>query len=460
MKKYLHLLFVALFATLFCAPLAVNAQTSSEKTATMEKIKEQAHSDIEREKMGEEQGYKSPFLDTLMQEAEKEGMTIEDYYTLFLVEKYKSEGYTIIDEQAEKEKFASLPESMPSDLNAHFKAKGLKLYRMTRNSYWHFTVNANETAADISNKLEIPVDSLLPLTVTFVRDYYQAKGGLRSTEQNEEAKLTQFLTPPYPTYKVATGFDGGELYFPSDRTVKVSPSPKYNDNITFVSNLKTYEGSYKYEWDYNVNHNYTGKAKYTYIENWDGSRIYEGKFEFVYDLNKTTGYPYELDFVKISGQFKDNKMAGHWEFYRKSSDNIVTSITMDFDKNGLLNGEVHYPGVFDALFSHGILVYVNWKEDWNGYSTEGEFYDERPIGEWTLRTNEKLLRELGKSGERPTTTTYDRSGKFIKSGYRDNSTGDWHDSYNRFPDEIPERISRIVNKYLLRDTPEYNPLKH
>lgn len=460
MKKYLHLLFVALFVTIFCSPQEVTAQTSSEKTITLKEIKEQMNREISRERDGEAQGHKSVILAVLAEQAEKKGMTIEDYYTLFLTEKYKFEGYTIVDEQAEKEKFASLPETMPSDLNAHLKAKGLKLYRITKNSYWYYHIDGKTTAIDISTDLEIPVDSLLPLAVIEVRDSYQTKGRLRSTEWNEEANLTKFLTHPYPTFKKATGYDGGALYFPSDRTVKISPSPKYNEGITFVSNLKTYEGSYKYAWDYNVNHNYTGKAKYTYIENWDGSRIYEGKFEFVYDLNKTTGYPYELDFVKISGQFKDNIMAGHWEFHRKSSDNIVTSITMDFDKNGLLNGEVHYPGVFDALFSHGILVYANWKEDWNGYSTEGEFYDERPIGEWVLRTNEKLLRKLGRSGERPTTTTYDRSGRFIKSGYRDDATGDWHDTHNRFPDEIPERISRIVNKYLLRDTPEYNPLKH
>lgn len=459
MKKYLSLLFVALFAVLFYPPSEANAQSSSEKNITLAKIKEQMNFEISRERDGEAQGHKSVILAVLAEQAEKKGMTIEDYYTLFLVEKYKSEGYTIIDEQAEKEKFASLTETMPSDLNAHFKAKGLKLYRITKNSYWYYHIDANTTAIDVSNKLEIPVDSLLPLAVINVRDYNQAKGGLRSTEWNEEAELTKFLTPPYPTFKKATGYDGGALYFPSDKTVKVSPSPKYNEDITFANNLKTYEGNYKYAWDYNVNHNYPGRAKYTYLDNWDGSRIYEGKFEFVYDLNKKVGYPYELDVVKISGQFKNNKMVGHWEFYRKSSENIVTSITMDFDENGKLNGEVKMPKRFAARFSHGRLVYVIWMLEHYGdlgftgpsYSTMGRFTDfERPKGDWELRMN----------GEITLTAKYDNDGYFVKCGYRDNSTGDWHESTSHFPEEIPNRIARFVNDFMMRDTPQYNPIRH
>lgn len=459
MKKYLHLLFMAFFVALTHAPFETIAQSVPQKTITIGKIKEQMNFEISREKEGEAKGQKSALLDAIAHAAEKNGKTLEAYYTDQLIHRYQAEGYTIIDEQAENEKFASLPESMPSDLNAHFKAKGLKLYRMTRNSYWHLTVNANETATDISNKLGIPVDSLLPLTVTFVRDYYQDKGGLRSTEQNEETKLTRFLTPPYPTYKKATGFDGGALYFPSDRSVKVSSSPQYNDDITFATNLKTYEGNYKYAWDYNVNHNYPGRAKYTYLENLDGSRIYEGKFEFVYDLNKKVGYPYELDVVKINGQFKDNKMVGHWEFYRKSSDNTVTSITMDFDENGKLNGEVEMPKRFKALFSHGRLKYVVWMLEQygmggfygNSYSTMGHFTDfERPKGDWELRMK----------GEKTLTAKYDNDGYFVRCGYRDNSTGDWHESTSHFPEEIPDRIARFVNDYMMRDTPQYNPIKH
>lgn len=459
MKKYLHLLLAALIATLFNAPLDVLAQTSSKKTITAEQIKEQVKSDITRAKVDKQYGHKSDFLDTLTKHSAEKGMTVEELWTLVLTEEYKAKGYTVVDEQTEKDKFASLSETMPSDLNAHLKAKGLKQYRMTRNSYWRYQVEANETAVDVSNELGIPIDSLLPLTVTFVRDYNQAQGGLRSTEWNRESQLTKFLTPPYPSYKQATGFDGGELYFPSNRTLTISPSPSYNEDITFADNLKTYEGSYKYAWDYNVNHNYQGKAKYTYLENRDGSRNYEGKFEFVYDLNKKEGYAYEFDVVKINGQFKNNKMVGHWDFYRKNSDNIVTSITLDFDENGKLNGEVEMPKRFKALFSHGRLVYVIWMLENYGnlgfsgpsYSTTGYFTDfERPKGDW----------KLSMKGEKTLTAQYDNDGYFVKCGYRDNSTGDWHESTSHFPEEIPNRIARFVNDYMMRDTPQYNPKRN
>ena len=433
------------------------AQSNEEKSITVGKIREQARAEISRER--EAQGQKSVILDIVSRDAEKKNMTIEGYYTLILTEKYKSEGYTIIDEQAQQNKNANLPISMPSDLNAHLKSKGLKLYRITRNSYWHYHINANETALDISNTLEIPVDSLLPLAIINVRDYN--KGEFRSTEWKEEAQLRKFLSPPYETFKKATGYDGGAIYLPYDRTIKIEAASPYNENITFADNLKTYSGNYKYAWDYNINHNYPGKATYTYLENSDGSRTYEGNFSFIYDLNKKEGYAYEFDVVKINGQFKNNKQVGHWEFYRKNSEDIVTSISMDFDENGKLNGEVDMPKMFKAKFSHGRLVYVIWMEDWNGYSTSGYFTDdERPKGEWKLSTNEKLQRRLGKSGEKPTITKYDSSGCFITSGYRDDSTGDWHDKHNRFPDEITERIAKIVNEYLMRDTPLYQPIRH
>lgn len=441
-------------------PFNATAQSNKETSITLSKIREQANSEINREKEGEAvYGQKSVILDVMAKGATEKGMTVEEYYIFFLTEKYKSEGYTIVDEQAEEEKVANLPTLMPSDLNAHLKSKGLKLYRVTNNSYWLYRINANETALDVSNTLEIPIDSLLPLTLIEVYDYN--KGELRSNAWKEEEHLRKFLSPPYETYKRVTGFDGGDIFFPYDRNFKTEAPRPYNENITFANNLKTYSGNYKYEWDYNVNHNYSGKATYTYLENWDGSRTFEGNFSFVYDLNKKEGFPYEMDVVKINGQFKNNKQVGHWEFYRKSSDGVVTSITMDFDENGKLNGEAEMPQIFKAKFSHGKLVYVIWMEDWNGYSTRGYFTDdERPKGEWKLSTNEKLQRRLGKSGEKPTITKYDSSGCFIKSGYRDESTGDWHDTHNRFPDEIPEKIARVVNEYLMRDTPPYQPIRH
>lgn len=441
-------------------PFNATAQSNQETTITLSKIREQANSEINREKQGETaNGQKSVILDVMSKAATEKGMAMEEYYIFFLTEKYKSEGYTIVDEQAEEEKFANLPISMPSDLNAHLKSKGLKAVRMTRNTYWYYQVEANETAVDVCNALEIPIDSLLTLTTTFVRDYYQAKGGFRSKEWKEEEELKKFFTSPYPTYKDVTGSHGGHIYIPTDKTIKVNPSRPYNDKISFADNLKTYSGNYKYAWDYNVNHNYPGKATYTYLENWDGSRTFEGDFSFVYDLKKKEGYSYEFDIVKINGQFKNNKQVGHWEFYRKNCDGVVTSITMDFDENGKLNGEVTVPKTFKALFSHGRLIYVSW---WiqqysnqigygSSYSTEGKFTDdERPKGEWELRMN----------GEKTITTKYDSSGCYIKSGYRDNSTGDWHEKSNHFPEEIPSRVARYVNNYLMRDTPQYQPVRH
>lgn len=443
-------------------PFNATAQSNKDTTITLSKIREQANSEINREKEGETiYGQKSVILDVMANAAKEKGMTVGEYYVYFLTEKYKSEGYTIVDEQEEEEKFSNLPAIMPSDLNAHLKSKGLKAVRMTRNTYWYYQVEANETAVDVCNTLEIPIDSLLTLTTTFVRDYYQAEGGFRSKEWKEEEELKKFFSIPYPTYKDVTGSHGGNIYIPTDKTIKVNPTRSYNEKISFADNLKTYSGNYKYAWDYNVNHNYQGKATYTYLDNWDGSRIFEGNFSFVYDLNKKDGYPYELDVVRINGQFKDNKQVGHWEFYRKSSDGDITSISMDFDENGKLNGEVEMPKIFKAKFSHGRVVYVVWMEDWNGYSTSGFFTDdERPKGERKLSTNTNLQRRLGKSGEKPTITKYDSSGCFIKSGYRDDSTGDWHDTHNRFPDEISERIARIVNEYLMRDTPQYQPIRH
>lgn len=423
--------------------LPVSAQSTTEKTISIGKIREQVKNEISQMKDAAKQGQQSE-VEAMEMMAEQRGTTLEELFTEYLIKDYKEKGYEITDEESstEKSEVVSSSFSMPTDMNAHFKSKGLKLQRMTRNSYWCYPIWANTTAIDISNALEVPIDSLLPLSVTFVRDYYQAKNGFRSREWDEEAKLTKYLTPPYPTYKEVSGFDGSRLYFSNNPTLQVAPSRPYNENISFADNLQKYSGDFNYHWDANVHHNVPGKATYTYRAASDGSRIFEGKFSYL--RNQSSGEYVFVHYGKITGQFKNNVQVGHWEWEFDSDKKPIMSI--DFDKEGRLNGEVIYNGCH-ALFKDGVLKYVEWNR--HGIETCGYFtLSGAPKNEWTVK----------RKGRPTITVKFNEIGGHVSSGYRDNSTGDWQEVYQyKDVESIPYEISDMVGDYLMRDTPLYKP---
>lgn len=92
---------------------------------------------------------------------------------------------------------------------------------------------------------------------------------------------------------------------------------------------KTYEGPYP-AFDFPKN---GGKAKYQYIENYDGSRIFDGDFE------------YQTNGLKVKGQFKNDYQVGQWHFI---GDNHT--ITINFNTNGYPDGEFVIYEIDNYLF--------------------------------------------------------------------------------------------------------------
>lgn len=446
MKKYLTYVVALAAVLIFIASEGASAQ--SQTTISYAELDQLVKSAIKKEINENPENYLQ-----MGNEAKNKGTSIIALYTSEAIKNLQARGVTITGLPNDSSSYImpSKKYTMPEDLNAWFKAKGLsEPSRYTKNYYWTIEVDGDETALDLSDRLELPVDSLHQMALTFVRDYNRYHKRLRSSTWDEERELYRFFTSPYPKLKVVKGRQNvyrysAQFHFPKDRHLTIKPIPPYNKEVEFAKNLQTYNGEFSFRWSSNVKYNDPGTAKYTYIPQPDGSRIFEGEFEY-YRAAKRVDYYKDIEYAKIVGQMKNNKMVGHWEFELETDKEPF--ITMDFDEEGRLNGEV-ITKRYAAVFDHGVIREVYWH---NGvYSTTGYFdgYGQ-PVGKWEIYRKNK-----------PTIIIkYDQVGRRVSCGYRDNSTGDWHETANYdFVTSIPKEISYEVNVYLLRDTPKYVPKK-
>lgn len=445
MKKYLQIIFAAFVVALMVScPMVIEAQTP--KTISYDELRPLVTALIEKDAKNDPAHFQQ-----MEAEAKKIGTTAAELYIKEAIKILHSEGITVIGFSDETDDTSSMLSShnytMPEDLNAWFKAKGLySPSKYTKNYYWTMYVNGDDTAIDLSNKLELPLDSIHQMAVTFVRDNGRYNKKFRSVTLAEEKELNEFFSSPYPTLKTVkreNTLSVSQFHFPQDRNLRIKPVEPYLGEVNFADNLETYNGEFSFRWSSNVKYNHPGIVKYTYIPRSDGSRIFEGKFE--YNREAKSVYPYtEIEYAKIVGQMKNNKMVGHWEFELETEGKLIMSI--DFDIDGKLHGEV-VRGSYHALFNHGTISEVYWH---NGvFQTHGKFDSYgQPVGTWEIKRKNK-----------PTIIVkYDNVGRRISCGYRNDSTGDWYETGNyNFVTDIPKEISFDVNAYLLRDTPEYTP---
>lgn len=195
----------------------------------------------------------------------------------------------------------------------------------------------------------------------------------------------------------------------------------------------TYNGSYKLG-------AYQGKAKYTYYETPSFDRIYHGKFEFYGDCT-------------AEGYFDDNKQIGKWYIYIPD----VVEAYIDFGYHGDYDGDFQIKtknDYYSGTFKDGILHYCEYYNKSKTKSANG-YYDINglnPIGEWRVRDPNTRYQRFNNL-----LVTYDNSGKLVKSGNRNNQTGDWETDYSDLPHNIANEVRTLIWNVCLRGTkpPKY-----
>lgn len=195
----------------------------------------------------------------------------------------------------------------------------------------------------------------------------------------------------------------------------------------------TYKGSYTLG-------AYQGKATYDYYELPSFDRIYHGDFEF-------------LGSCIVRGCFYDNKQVGRWYIYIPD----VIEAYIDFGYYGDYDGEFQIKTNnenYSGEFKNGLLYYCEYSNNSGTKSGKG-FYDINglnPIGEWRVRDPNTKYQTFNNL-----IITYDNNGKLIKSGNRNNQTGDWESDYSNLPHDMAKSVRSLIWNVCLRETkpPKY-----
>lgn len=160
-----------------------------------------------------------------------------------------------------------------------------------------------------------------------------------------------------------------------------------------------------------------GTAEYYYNENPDGSRAFEGPFKFEQSVRGNSG--------TASGCFKNDRQIGHWEWTQMLDTDEPMRSYINFNENGVPDGEFYISGWgehYEGRVSNGYPTYVEYysNDGYKGVKYIGRFNSNgMPIGKWVYSESGKY------SLNRTINMSFNDDGKLIKSGYRDDSTGDW-----------------------------------
>lgn len=340
-------------------------------------------------------------------------------------------------------------------LRARFMRAGRKyLNEFNGHKYWPYFAKSEESANLISEKLKISVDTLYILAKAGCVDYDIESQAPEEISLSRQKALHEFFSSPStPSSEITAkyGIVGKlELFFAYDPNVKVGKE-SISEKFNISNNLKTYDGDFELKgFGYGVNNlELNGFAKYQYIEALDGSRIFEGEFKFkTKDGNATA-----------EGFFKNNKQVGKWVWKTMPQDKYYGDriySELNFNVEGKLDGKFHiYIGnnaapqrsFYYGKFDNGILMELEIK-DRASFKMKGKYgKNKKPIGVWNIKLSEE---------GHTITMTYDEKGNLQKYGYRDESTGDWHEvmpTSNGRPEWMyTDFLRHIQYKYLLRST--------
>lgn len=352
-----------------------------------------------------------------------------------------------------------------NSLRKRFKQAGLYTVKSNGNYYWYYlSENLSESANIISQKLKISVDTLYMLAESGFNDKQiendkdKVIGGDNEWYEFEKKANDHFFTHPTMTwlelmektrqdqkgnYEIKSLSSYLLFYFAYDPNIVVKYKTKeelFLGSITFSDNLKTYNGDFDLK-GFGFNGGaISGIANYQYKDASDGSRIFEGSFSF---------QNHDYDYAK--GYFKNDKQVGRWTWdsYNHNNDDVSHS-EINFNENGIPIAFDIYIGprnkpkrsYLSGTFENGKLVSLSYKDN-RIVKCDGKYNAEgKPIGDWHVEDGSHFI-----------VMSFDDFGKLIKSGYRDDRTGDWINATSQYPYELYSYvIDRIKNGNFLRST--------
>ena len=203
-----------------------------------------------------------------------------------------------------------------------------------------------------------------------------------------------------------------------------------------------------------------GNAQYYYKDALDGTRIYEGEFLYTFEDR------YNSDIVK--GTYLNNRQVGTWKWYsdrNEKEDGI--EVTINFNKNGILDGPFEYVWgpystfengdksivlereLYKGEYQAGKLKHLRYFSRKDGIEAEGDFstvYPGTPVGKWKIRRSNRSV-----------TIEFDNQGRPATAYYFDPSTGDKHSVslwFYECPKEVYKYANNTIRMHCYRDTPK------
>lgn len=204
----------------------------------------------------------------------------------------------------------------------------------------------------------------------------------------------------------------------------------------------------------------TGTAIYEYNDAPDGTRIFEGSFYYIYKER------YLSD--EVTGVYLNNRQVGTWKWdseRNEKEDGI--EVTINFNKNGILDGPFEYVWGPYSTFENGDKSIVLYRELYKGeyqagklkhlwyfsrkdeVEAEGDFstvYPGTPVGKWKIRRSNRSV-----------TIEFDNQGRPATAYYFDPSTGDKHSVslwFYECPKEVYKYANNTIRMHCYRDTPK------
>ena len=365
------------------------------------------------------------------------------------------------------------------------KSVGMKLYRVLHLCLFLVTINCGMQAqvrqsAEIMPQFEGSVDGLkkwLAQNMNYPQEAIQKKEEGRVVVKfviTENGSVTQ----PIVTTSVSPSLDNEAIrlvsqmpkWIPASQngqpcsieyTLPIRfklPEPQQQNNTVAQStnnrsktdlweqipNHKTYEGPFE---AFGLFDNY-GKAKYQYIENYDGTRIFDGRFE------------YQAEGFVVKGQFLNDYQIGEWVFIGKDKTSVI-----NFSDNGRPHG--HFE-LFD--FHCEFIKYEDNSSKARIVMTKNKFSGELVNGDFSRIefTTPKNYHPVIFYSQGECTEAYMEGAKNIKydvwSGwYRiDDMTGDkvhvsdhaigYKTDFGSFSSDVLSTAKLRLKQYLLRST--------
>ena len=349
-------------------------------------------------------------------------------------------------------------EAQIKSLRERLKQAGCRFGSYNGHNYWWTQIKSQETANSISERTKIPIDTLYMLAEIGARDQLisQYKEDAYKNIETYDKILNDFFTHPNDI----TGASNYILAFPNEPNIIVpilkTKEEQIFDNLVFSDNLKTYTGEFEmtgFAFGPANIVSLVGTANYQYKDAPDGSRIFEGKFSF--DQGDTGRK------AKAAGFFINDKQVGKWTWdYPIRNDAYDRDIDFHceiiFNENGIPDGDfdiyigkvsktngAYKRSYYSGTFKNGKLVSVRFK-DRNLIWCQGQYgLNGKPQGTW----------RMGEEGSHNITITYDDYGNVKKSGYRDDSTGDWIVATSDYPNKLYSQVVEMIRwGYCFRST--------